>query len=42
LIRAIADPAAELVADYTLRMPANNLSDDEIAAVVAFIESLDG
>jgi cytochrome c oxidase subunit 2 len=42
LIRAIADPAAELVADYTLRMPANNLSDDEIAAIVAFIESLDG
>ena len=42
LIRAIANPAAELVADYTLRMPANNLSDDEIADIVAYIETLDG
>lgn len=42
LTRAIADPAAELVAGYTLKMPANNLSDDEIAAIVAFIETLDG
>jgi cytochrome c oxidase subunit 2 len=40
LTRAIANPAAELVADYTLRMPANGLSDDEIADIVAFIESL--
>jgi mono/diheme cytochrome c family protein len=40
LVRAIADPAAELVADYTLRMPANNLSDAEIADIVAFIETL--
>lgn len=40
LIRAIADPSAEVVADYTLRMPANNLSDAEIADVVAFIETL--
>lgn len=40
LTRAIADPSAELVADYTLRMPANNLSDAEIADIVAFIETL--
>ncbi len=40
LTRAIADPSAELVADYTLRMPANGLSDAEIADVVAFIETL--
>jgi cytochrome c oxidase subunit II len=40
LVRAIADPSAELVADYNLRMPANNLSDSEIADIVAFIETL--
>ncbi len=40
LVRAIADPGAESVADYTLRMPANSLTDDEIADIVAFIEGL--
>lgn len=40
LTRAIADPLAEVVAGYTLRMPANNLSDAEIADIVAFIETL--
>jgi cytochrome c1 len=40
LTRAIAEPSAELVAGYTLRMPANNLSDEEIAHIVAFIETL--
>lgn len=40
LTRAIANPSAELVADYSLRMPANGLSDAEIADIVAFIESL--
>jgi cytochrome c oxidase subunit 2 len=40
LTRAIADPSAEVVAGYTLRMPANNLSDAEIADIVAFIETL--
>jgi cytochrome c oxidase subunit 2 len=42
LTRAIADPSAELVAGYNLRMPANSLSDAEIADIVAFIETLDG
>jgi cytochrome c oxidase subunit 2 len=42
LTRAIADPSAELVAGYNLRMPANGLSDAEIADIVAFIETLDG
>jgi cytochrome c oxidase subunit 2 len=41
LTRAIADPSAEVRADWTLRMPANNLSDAEIADIVAFIETLD-
>lgn len=40
LTRAIADPSAEVSAGYTLRMPANNLSDAEIADIVAFIETL--
>jgi cytochrome c oxidase subunit 2 len=40
LTRAIADPSAEVRAGWTLRMPANNLSDAEIADIVAFIESL--
>ena len=40
LTRAIADPAADLREGYSLRMPANNLSDSEIADVVAFITSL--
>ena len=42
LTRAIADPSAELVAGYNLKMPANSLSDAEIADIVAFIETLDG
>jgi cytochrome c oxidase subunit II len=40
LIRAIAEPSAEVVAGYSLRMPANNLSDAEIVDIVAFIETL--
>ncbi len=40
LTRAIADPSADIVADYNLRMPANGLSDAEIADIVAFIETL--
>jgi cytochrome c oxidase subunit 2 len=40
LTRAIADPSAELVAGYTLKMPANNLTDDEIADIVAYINTL--
>ena len=40
LVRSIADPSAERVADYNLQMPANNLSDAEIDDIVAFIETL--
>ncbi len=40
LTRAIADPSAQLVADYNLRMPANTLTDAEIADIVAFIGTL--
>jgi len=40
LVRSIADPSAELVADYNLKMPANTLSDEEIDDIVAYIETL--
>jgi len=39
LTRAIANPSADLVADYNLKMPANGLSDAEIADIVAYIET---
>ena len=40
LTRAIADPNADIVAGYTIRMPENSLSDAEVAQLVAYIRSL--
>jgi cytochrome c1 len=40
LTAAIAEPSKDLVDGYTLRMPANNLSDSEIADIVAYINAL--
>jgi len=40
LTRAIAEPAAELVEGYNLKMPANALSDAEVADIVAYINTL--
>ena len=40
LTAAIAEPATDLVDGYTLKMPANNLSDAEIADIVAYINTL--
>jgi cytochrome c oxidase subunit 2 len=40
LTTAISDPAAQLVDGYTLKMPANDLSDAEVADIVAFINTL--
>ncbi len=40
LVRAIKDPGADLLADYSLQMPRNELTDAEIADVVAYIEEL--
>jgi len=40
LTRAIADPSADLVEGYNLKMPANNLTADEIAEIVAYINTL--
>ena len=41
LRRSISDPAAEFVAGYTLKMPPNTLDDDDIDALVAYIEQLE-
>jgi len=40
LVRSIANPSAERVADYNLKMPANSLNDEEIDDIVAYIETL--
>jgi len=40
LTRAIADPDADLREGYNLRMPANSLTDEAIADIVAYINSL--
>lgn len=41
LHRSITDPAAEKVTGYTIAMPDNALSADEIDAVVAYIQELE-
>jgi cytochrome c oxidase subunit 2 len=40
LTRAISDPGADVVAGFNVSMPDNDLDDDEIAAVVAYIRAL--
>ena len=40
LTSSIKDPAAQIVAGYPVAMPVNQLSDDDIAKIVAYIESL--
>lgn len=40
LAQAIADPGAQLVAGFPVQMPENSLSDDEVAAVIAYIHDL--
>lgn len=40
LARSIRDPVAQRVAGFSTLMPALNLSDAELAALVAYIESL--
>ena len=42
LTLSITDPNAQKVAGYNVPMPQNNLSDTDIAAVVAFIRELGG
>lgn len=40
LTRAISDPSADIVAGASVIMPSNDLSDDEIADVIAYIRDL--
>jgi cytochrome c oxidase subunit 2 len=40
LVESIRSPAAKKAAGYSIAMPAVALSDDEVMAVVAYIESL--
>ena len=40
LRRAIAQPQLEVVAGYTLRMPPNDLTADEIELIVAYLKGL--
>ncbi|MEZ5165047.1 MAG: cytochrome c [Acidimicrobiales bacterium] len=40
LRRAIVDPGFDVVAGYTVRMPTVLLSDEEVDALVTYIESL--
>ena len=40
LIRSISDPAADLLADYAVQMPRNNLDDGQVADIVAYINDL--
>jgi len=40
LIRSIMEPHAELVDGYTLRMPTNNLTLEQVLDVIVFIDEL--
>ncbi len=41
LERAITDPAAEIHAGFSVTMPENQLTDEEVAQVIDYIVSLD-
>ena len=40
LYRAITDPQAQIRAGWTIKMPMNSLSDDEVASIIAYIKEL--
>ncbi len=40
LVRSIADPSAEVSGNFSMRMPPNQLTDEQVADVVAFVEAL--
>lgn len=40
LYRSITDPQADIVRDWTIKMPTNDLTDDEIAAIITYIKEL--
>jgi len=40
LLRSILDPSADLLADYAVQMPRNNLDDAQVDDIVAYINDL--
>jgi cytochrome c oxidase subunit 2 len=40
LYRSITDPQADIVRGWTIRMPSNSLTDDEVAAIITYIKEL--
>ena len=40
LIRSIKDPSADLLADFPVQMPRNNLDDSQVDDIVAYINDL--
>ena len=40
LIRSIADPSVEVSGTWSMKMPPNQLTDEQVADVVAFVEAL--
>jgi len=40
LYRSITDPGADIVRDWTIKMPKNNLDDDQVASIIAYIKEL--
>ena len=40
LVRSIKDPSADLLADFAVQMPQNNLSDSQIDDIIAYIDDL--
>jgi cytochrome c1 len=40
LIRSIKEPEADLLADFAVQMPRNNLDDQQVADIVAYINDL--
>lgn len=40
LYSSITDPQAQIVKDWTIKMPRNNLDDDQIDLVIAYIREL--
>ncbi len=40
LYRSITDPQADIVRDWTIKMPMNDLNADQIAAIIEYIKEL--
>jgi cytochrome c553 len=40
LYRSITDPQAQIRTNWTIKMPMNSLTDDEVASVIAYIKEL--